>query len=63
MSHLESDCVVGLRSARVSDLAVIAQFPHVDIVNEGDVILRMPVKTVAVHREWDGVKKPDKESR
>ena len=60
--YLESDCVVGLRPAWVSDLAVVAQLPHVDVVNEGDVILRMPVQAVAVHRERDSVKKPAKDS-
>ena len=36
-------------------LAVMTQLPHVDIVNEGDVVLWMPVKAVAMHGEGDGV--------
>ena len=36
-------------------LAVMTQLPHVDIVNEGDVVLRMPVQAVAMHREGNGV--------
>ena len=40
---------------RVGHLAVMTQLPHVDIVNEGDVVSRVPVQAVAVHGEGHGV--------
>ena len=60
LTDLESDGVISLRPARVSDFALVAQFAHVDIVNEGDVVLGVPVQAVAMHRERDRVKKPVK---
>ena len=62
LTDLESDGVIGLRPTRICDLALVAQLPHVDIVNEGDVVLGVPIQAVAMHREWDGVKKPVKET-
>ena len=61
VARLEGDGVISLCSAWVRDLALVAQLSHVDILKEGDVVLGMPVKTVAVHRERDGVKKSVKE--
>ena len=36
-------------------LAVRAELPHLDVVNEGDVVGGVPVQAVAVHGEGDGV--------
>ena len=52
---LECDQVIQSTPVRVGHLAVITQLPHVDIVNEGDVVGRVPVQAVAVHGEGHGV--------
>ena len=36
-------------------LAVRTELPHLDVVNEGDVVGGVPVQAVAVHGEGDGV--------
>ena len=39
----------------ISSLALFMELPQVAVVNEGHVIRRMPVKTVAVHVKWNSV--------
>ena len=51
----ECDQVVQRTPVWVGHLAVVAKLPHVDIVNEGDVVGGVPVQAVAVHGEGDGV--------
>ena len=49
----EDDSLVQLSLACILDLGVRVQLSQVNVVNEGDVVWGMPVKTVAVHVKWD----------